>query len=164
MAVDTKKAERRALRFEDYDAVRRELDALEAAHLAGTLRATGNWTPGQVCAHLAFFMNAALDGYPRELSGPPAFVRVLLKLAKNRYLRKGLPVGVRIPRVPGGTVGAEAVGFEEGLSRLRAACARLERHAPTRPNPVFGPMTHEEWKAINLRHCELHLGFVHPGM
>ena len=39
---------------------------------------------------------------------------------------------------------------------------RLQAEAPTAPNVIFGQLTHEEWIAINLRHAELHLGFLIP--
>ncbi|MCC6428402.1 MAG: DUF1569 domain-containing protein [Phycisphaerales bacterium] len=160
--VNTKTAEFRQLRFTSFADVGRDLDGLEAAHRAGTLRQTGNWTPGQIFTHIAAFMNYAYDGYPPELSGPPWIVRFIMKFFKNRYLYKGMPRGVRIPGVPTGTVGADDVSFEEGAARVRAALARMDRTEPTRPNPLFGPMRHEEWKAMNTRHCELHMGYLHP--
>ena len=39
---------------------------------------------------------------------------------------------------------------------------RLDARPPDAPNPIFGRLTHDEWKAINLRHAELHMGFLHP--
>jgi hypothetical protein len=75
-----------------------------------------------------------------------------------------MPSGVRIPGVKGGTFGIDEVPCEEGASRLRRAIDRLERdQSPPHPSPVFGPMSHDEWIRLNLRHAELHLGFLHPG-
>jgi hypothetical protein len=51
---------------------------------------------------------------------------------------------------------------EEGLRRYRAAMDRLRRTPPMTVNPVFGPLTHEQWKQLNLRHAEPHLGFQVP--
>ena len=67
--------------------------------------------------------------------------------------------GMRIGKLPGGTVGLDVLPAEEGLSRYRAAMERLRSTAPTIPNPVFGPLTHDQWIQLNLRHSELHLGF-----
>lgn len=161
MAIDTKAVtDRRKLRFDGVAALRADLEQLETAHRAGAVRHTGNWTPGQILAHVAAFANYAHDGYP--MRSPPWFIRLIVKARKNTYLREGLPVGVRIPGVPGGTVGADNVPFDEGLARLRAALDRIERTAPTRPNPLFGPLTHEEWILMQVRHAELHLSFLHP--
>ncbi len=161
--VDTKHcSDRRSLRFENLSDVRRDLDALERACATDTLRYSGNWTPGEIYTHLAAFINYAYDGYPPEFPKPPAIIKLMLKLQKKKYLRKGLPAGVKIPGVPGGTVGAEKVSANDGMARLRAALDRLERQPPAAPNIIFGPLTHEEWRNLHQRHCELHLSYLHP--
>jgi hypothetical protein len=159
MAIDTKKATRRTLAFNSFDDVRTELTALEKAHAAGALNTSGNWTPGQILSHLAAFMTYPYDGYPPELSSPPWFIKLILKAKKNTYLYKALPAGVKIPGIKGGTTGADDVSFEQALPRLLAAMARMEKAPPAIDNPVFGPMTHDQWKSVNIRHCELHLAF-----
>jgi hypothetical protein len=52
--------------------------------------------------------------------------------------------------------------LDEALPRLQRVMDRLKVEVPTIPNELFGPLTHEEWIAINLRHIELHLGFFIP--
>lgn len=71
-------------------------------------------------------------------------------------------MGVRIPGVEGGTHGIQPYSTAEGLARLETAAGRLERECPTRPNPVFGVMTHEEWMALHVNHARLHFGFFIP--
>ncbi|MBL8759922.1 MAG: DUF1569 domain-containing protein [Phycisphaerae bacterium] len=160
--IDTgKSTDRRALRFGDFAAVTRDLDALHAASAGGTLRAVGNWSAAQVFNHLAAFMEYPFTGYPPELASPPALVRVVMKFMRRKMCFGTMPAGVKIPRVKGGTVGFEESPAEVAEARLRAAIERLDREAPTRPSPLFGPMSHEEWKGLNLRHCELHLSFLH---
>lgn len=160
---DTAKvSDRRDLHFESFAAIRGDLDSLEEAHRAQKLRATGNWSAGAIFSHLAAFMEYPYEGYPPELGAPPWFVRAILKLMKNKYLYKPLPAGVKIPGVQGGTVGAVDAPFDQSLGRLRAALARMDSSPPTTPNVVFGPMTHEEWRSLQCRHCELHLSFLHP--
>ncbi|MCC6971491.1 MAG: DUF1569 domain-containing protein [Phycisphaerales bacterium] len=154
--------ERRALRFENFAGVRRDLDALHAGISAGTFRTSGNWSAAQVFNHLAAFMEYPFDGYPPEIARPPWFIRFLSKFMRRRMCFGRMPSGVKIPRVNGGTVGFEDSPVDAAEARLRAAIDRLDREAPTRPSPLFGPMSHEEWKGLNLRHCELHLSFVHP--
>ncbi len=153
--------DRRQLSFCTLADLRREIDRIAEADRAGRLRCAGNWTAGQAFGHLATWINFALDGYPPDLR-PPLLVKLLLRTQKKRFLRGPLPRGVRLPKVEGGTLGAEPLPLDEGLARLRNAIDRLERTAPTVPNPIFGPMTHDEWIQGHLRHAELHLGCLHP--
>ena len=56
------------------------------------------------------------------------------------------------------------------LSHNDAAVARLGRSIDRvlsgarmeAPSPIFGPLTHAEWMALQCRHSELHLSFLHP--
>lgn len=160
--IDTGKSQdRRTLRFANFAEVLRDLDALRAAIAGGTLRTTGNWNAAQVFNHLAAFMEYPFSGYPPELAAPPWFVRFVMKFMRRKMCFGQMPAGVKIPGVRGGTVGFEDSPVDAAEARLRSAIARLEREAPTRPSPLFGPMSHEEWKGLNLRHCELHLSFLH---
>lgn len=162
--IDTAKvADRRMLRFNSLADLRADLERLDRAHASGAVRASGNWTPGQVFGHLASFIEFAFDGYPKELQNPPWFIRLVLKLMKRRFLYGKLPVGVKIPGIKDGTVGITNFPFAEGMTRLRAALARLDAAPPDKPNPIFGSLSHQEWIAIHCRHAELHLSFLHPG-
>jgi hypothetical protein len=159
-SIDTGKVtERRALRFETISDLRADLERIEKSERAGTLRRTGNWTPGQVLGHLATWAEFSWNPNPLK---PPWFVRCIVRRGKDRYLNKGMPAGVRIPRVEGGTLGTEAMTLDAGLSRYRAALDRLEDEPPTEPSPIFGVLTHEECIKGQLRHAELHLSFLHP--
>ena len=153
--------QRRKLRFNSVDDAIGEAERLVAAERAGQLQCVGNWKLGQALGHLATWANFALDGYPPELH-PPLPVRLIARLMKNSVLNKGMMPGMRIGRLPGGTVGLDPMEPEEGLRRLRAALERLRTTPPTIPNPAFGPLTHEQWIALNLRHAELHLSFQCP--
>ncbi len=161
--IDTGKSrDRRALRFANFNEVSRDLDSLHAAIAGGTLRTSGNWNAARVFNHLAAFMEYPFDGYPPALATPAWFVRFFMKFMRRRMCSGRMPAGVKIPRVDGGTVGFEDSPVDAAEARLRAAIVRLEREAPSRPSPLFGPMSHNEWKGLNLRHCELHLSFLHP--
>jgi len=161
--VDTAKVtDRRPLRFETPQDVRAEVERIVAAERGGALRRSGNWTAGQALGHLATWINLGYEGLPAHVR-PPWFIKLLLRFKKASYLRDGLPAGVRLPKVEGGTLGVEPLPLDEGRERLLAAWKRLEAAPPDRPNVVFGPLTHAEWIALNLRHAELHLGFLHPG-
>ncbi|MBY0310937.1 MAG: DUF1569 domain-containing protein [Phycisphaerales bacterium] len=159
--IDTAKSPgHRTLRFRSLDEALIEAERLAVADAVGTLVRTGNWTLGQIFSHVASFMNYPYDGYPPELPTPPWLVRVLLKMMKGKFLGGKLPRGYKIPKLPGGTAGVLDLPTDRALAMLRAAIARLEAAPPSVPNPVFGPLSHEEWKALHLRHMELHFGYV----
>lgn len=163
MPIDTKTVhDRRPLRFHSLAEVRSDLAILEAGFVAGTLRSSGNWTPGQNLAHVANWIAYAYDGYPTSLGKPPFLIKFIMKLMKNKYLYGKLPVGVKIPKVPGGTVGADDLPFDRSLAMLRSQLDRLELKPPSTPNPIFGELSHKEWQTLHARHAELHLSFLHP--
>lgn len=161
MIATQKVKNRRKLRFETFDDVIRDAEALAAAERAGTLRPLGNWTLGQALGHVASWARYPLDGYP-DMAQPPWLLRMLVPLMKGRFLNKGLPAGVRIPSVPEGTFGVEQKPTDQALAELREALPRIQSQAPTRPNPILGPLTHDQWVKLNLRHAELHLSFFQP--
>ena len=156
-AVDTKTVQRRRLSFRTLDDLEAELSRIEASQGTGSLRTLGNWTPGQILGHLATWVGFTYDGNPLR---PPWFIKMILKGRKNKYIAEGMRPGVRIPKVEGGTLGTEAVPFDQGLVRYRTRLAQLRDQPPTKPNVIFGPMTHDEWIGLHLRHAELHLGFL----
>ncbi len=160
MAVDTKVAEFRTIQFRSTDEMLAEVDRLLAAESSGTLRRTGNWTLGQTLGHLAAWINYSFDGYPPQTK-PPWFVKLILATQKRKFLTSSLPRGVKIPKIEGGTLGIEQVSAAEGAARLKAAAARLNAACPTQPSPIFGRLPHDQWIALNLRHAELHLGYLH---
>ncbi|MBW7904658.1 MAG: DUF1569 domain-containing protein [Phycisphaerae bacterium] len=159
VTVSPATAPRRALRFSSIDELLREVELIEVADAAGRLRCAGAWTAGQILGHLAAWIDYAYEGYPGKR--PPWLVRFIVRLSRKRYLYGGLPAGVRIPDAPGGTYGTEVLSTEEGARRLRAALERLGREPARHDSPVFGSMTQEERIALNLRHAELHLSFLH---
>lgn len=152
---------RRVLHFDSIDQALAEVDRLIAAEREDRLDRAGTWTLGQTLGHLATWIDFSFDGYPGSID-PPPLLRVLVKLFKRRVLTKGMIPGMRIGRVPGGTLGIDVLSTEEGASRFRASFARLRSTPPTLNNPIFGPLTHEQWIQLNLRHAELHLGFLIP--
>ncbi len=149
----------RKLRFKNINDVHSEIDRIVAAERTGTLRRSGGWTTGQVFGHLATWITYGYEGYPMRV---PWFIRFILRFRVKRYLRDGMPAGVRIPNVAGGTYGTELLSTAEGTQRLRAALERLGREPATFDSPAFGKLTDEQRVALNLRHAELHLGFLHP--
>ena len=158
---DAPKPPRRTLRFNTIDDALAEADRLVVAERAGRLTRAGNWSLGQTLGHLATWSEFAFNGYPTSIR-PPAPIRWVLRRLKHRVLTKGMTPGVRLGRLPGGTVGLDDLPPDEALHRLRSAFQRLAASAPPIENPVFGPLTHQEWIQLNLRHAELHLGHQVP--
>jgi Protein of unknown function (DUF1569) len=160
--LNTRKVtDRRPLRFESLDDALRDAELLAEAEQRGTLRAVGNWSLGQAIGHLAFWVQTPFDGYP-GMTPPPWFIRTVARWFESSFLDKKLPAGGRIPRVPEGTYGVERLETPAALAQLRTAYARLANESPAAPNIMFGPMTHDQWLKLNLRHAELHLSFFHP--
>jgi len=158
--IDTaRNPDRRRLRLAAPDELRTEIDRIVAADKAGRLRRGGNWTAGQAFGHVAAWINYAYEGYPIH---PPFFIRWILQLRRAKYLRDGMPTGVRIPRVKDGTFGTELRSTDEGADRLRRALDRMEREPAKFDSPAFGKMPDADRIQFNLRHAELHLGFLHP--
>ncbi|HBJ33487.1 MAG TPA: hypothetical protein DDZ51_01760 [Planctomycetaceae bacterium] len=156
--VNTRNVERRKLRFETIDALLADLDTIEAADARGAIATTGNWTVGQILSHLAAWIEYGYNGFP--ISKPLLPIRWILRLMLPGMLRSGMRGGVNIPGVKGGTTGADDVSIEEGLKRYRAALARLKTEPAKFPSPAFGPMSEEDRIRLQLRHAELHLGFI----
>jgi hypothetical protein len=160
MPINTKRAPRRTLRFNSIDEAIAEIDRIVAAEQAGTLRSTGNWSAGQVFNHIATWLNYSWDGFP-PLVNAPFFVRAILRMMRKRYIHKPTGAGVKIPGLPGGTLGTEPCSTEEGARNLKAALLRLKNGEPAKfHSPAFGPLTEHERTQFQLRHCELHMGFL----
>jgi hypothetical protein len=157
--VDTAVAPHRKLRFHSIEDALAEVDRILAAEQSGKLSTTGNWTPGQAMGHVAAWINYSYEGYP--LGPPPWFVRFILKRMVKKYMRKGMPTGRRIPGVDNGTYGVEPMSTVEGAEKLKKALKRLASDEPARfDSPAFGSMPHADRIQLNLRHAELHLGFL----
>jgi hypothetical protein len=161
MASSDATSHRRKLRFESIDDALGEAERLVNAEHEGRLTQTGKWTLGQALGHLATWANFGFDGYPQSVRAPLP-VRMILRAMRKRILNQGMMIGVKIRGVPGGTVGMEVQSTDEGARRFREAFERLGATCPTTANPVFGRMNHEQWIHLNLRHAELHLGFLRP--
>ena len=158
--IKTKKVEgRRSLRFSSVDEALADIDNIKAADSAGQLRTLGNWSAGQILAHVAAWIEYGYDGFP--IKPPPFFIRWYLRRLGRKFLKQGLPAGANIPRVPNGTFGQDDMPTREAADRLKTALLRLKNGEEAQyDSPAFGPMNHEDRTQFNLRHAELHLSFL----
>ena len=157
--IDTGKVQgRRQVSYANLEALLGDLDKVCSAEATGKLRKIGNWSLGQACGHIAAWMDYPYDGYPRDID-PPWFVKWIMRFKRKDYLAGKMSAGMKIPRVEGGTKAIEPLTTAEGIERLRRAIVRMKSTAPTAPNPLFGPLTHQEWQSMNLGHAALHLSF-----
>ena len=158
MTIDTRQADRRPLRFESLDDLKRDLDCIETADAQGRLRHTGNYTPGQTMHHLARWAERYETGdLPKRVPKP---VAIYGRVFKGKFLNKGFPPG--LPGPEGATQTEPDVPFAEGLAYLRRKCDALRTGNFAHRNPMFGRMTHAQVVQLQLRHAELHLSFLFP--
>ncbi len=159
--VNTKQAPRRLLKFASMAELSAELDRIEAAHRAGTLRTTGNWSPGQILQHVGKFMRFPIDGFPP--GKPPWLVRAIVQIVFKKKAIQGAPPppGIKLPAGAAYLLPDDSVSFDAGMAFLREQIARIgrgERFAHA--SPLFGKLTHEQWTKMQLGHCAMHLGFI----
>lgn len=158
--INTKSIARRPLAFGSIADALAEIDRIVAAEEQGTLKRLGNWSAGQNFHHIATWINYAFDGYPPSLR-PAWIIKFIARtFMKGRFMKGPMRGGVKIPNVASGTLGTEETSTDAGAAELRRALERLQASCPTQENVLFGKLTHNEWIQMNLRHAELHLGYL----
>lgn len=162
--VNTKQAPRRKTEFNSLDDIKADLDRLDAAHAAGNLGYTGNWTPGEIMDHLSKFWAYSLDGFPP--GKPPLILRIVAKTVfkkKATTLGSQPPPGFPIPKGVNHFTPESGIAYEKASENLRNCIARVEKgdqHVPE--SPLFGKLTNDQWINIHLGHCAMHLSFADP--
>ena len=143
-----------------------DLDRIQAAHDAGTLRTTGTWTSGQIFDHCAKFMEASIDGFINEqgvvIKLPFVFKLLGTTILKPTIGRVSFKPGIKIPVKIKGLVGPTPdQSFDQGMAAIRAQIARVDAgEEMTMPSPLFGKLSHNKWVTLHLDHCRLHMGFI----
>ncbi|MCC5822464.1 MAG: DUF1569 domain-containing protein [Phycisphaerales bacterium] len=145
--------------FRSLDELGAELDAMEDEERAGVLRATGQWSPGQILDHCATLMRCSFDGFGGVRM--PRLMRAAGPLMRPLVGKVQLRPGVRLPRGARGLLPREGVSFAEGLAAMRSQLARLEAgERMEADSPLLGRMSHERWVVLHLDHCRMHMGFL----
>lgn len=146
--------------FRTLDELHTELHAVEAADRAGTMRATGGWSPGQILEHCGMLMRFSFDGFGGAKA--PWIIRVLgSAFFKPRLGRSQMKPGLKLPKSASMLLPRDEVAFDEGMGLIRSQLARIEAgEKMTHDSPVLGKMTHEQWVLLHLDHCRMHMGFL----
>ena len=156
MPVDTAKVEgRRQLKFSTLDEILADVERLNQSKL----RTLGNWSAGQILAHLATTMDWCLDGAPVTA---PWYIRLFGWFVKNPFLRNPMPAGFALPEATAKYLVPAETSWEEGLRILRTSIQRLKTESQRHRSPFLGELTREQWDQLHCRHAELHLSFLIP--
>lgn len=158
--VNTKTAPRTEYHFKDFNDVGAFLDRVETALANDSVRMTGNWSLGENCDHCAIFVQGALDGF--KTKAPLPFRLMGRYLIKRKAMSDApMPRGIKLPKSAKEVFPTEGISDAQGLANLKAQVDRV-RHGEkmTHDSPLFGPLTHDEWVHLQLKHLNMHLGFV----
>jgi hypothetical protein len=156
-AIDTRRVKnRRDVRFSNFDEFLADADRLGS----GPVRQLGNWTLAQIFDHLARSMSVSVDGTNEQFPWP---LRIALRLVRKRIIGSPMKPGYRVPANVAVLLRPEPhVGLRESLWKLRSAAIRFQDASAFPPHPAFGVLTRDEYRALALRHAELHLSFIVP--
>jgi hypothetical protein len=155
--IDTRRVKnRRDVRFANFDEFLADADRLAS----GPVRQLGNWTLAQIFDHLARSMNVSVDGTNERFPWP---LRIALRLVRKRIIGSPMKPGYGVPENVAVLLRPEPhVELRESLWKLRSAAMRFQDASAFPPHPAFGVLTRDEYRALALRHAELHLSFVEP--
>ena len=155
MAVNTGKVTgRREVAYESLDDVLMDAERLVAAP---HLKMLGNWSLGQLLAHLAGGLNMSIDGSEHR---PPWFIRLVGPFLK-RWVLKKMSAGFQLPKpIADKIIPAHPVPPQEGLRLLQESIKRFRSDTSRKPHNVFGKLSGAEWHQLHLRHAELHMSFA----
>ncbi len=156
MQVKTKNVTgRRTLRFATLDDVLADIQQWEGT----SVKSLGNWSVGQILAHLAIPINGAIDGMKFR---PAWYIRWIARCFKKRFLYGRMPAGFKLPKAAESELIPPPTSTEDGIAALRTAIARIQQDGHRVEHPILGKLSRDEWDAVNLRHCEMHMSFIVP--
>lgn len=135
------------------------LDRIELASRQGRLRRHGTWTADQMAWHIGEFMRASIDGFGFRA---PLLIRLPAALFRGFALGpRPTPRGIRLRGALSRFDPALHADGVDGVAHLRAQMDRVaagERFH--QPSPLFGPLTHEAWMRLHLKHVAHHFGHL----
>jgi hypothetical protein len=155
--IDTRHVKnRREVRYANFDEFLADAELMAG----GPVRQLGNWTLAQIFDHLARSMNVSVEGTNERFPFP---LRIALRLVRKRIIGNPMKPGYCVPENVAVLLRPEShVGLRESLWKLRSAAIRFQDTSNFPPHPAFGILTRDEYRALALRHAELHLSFTEP--
>jgi len=153
----TAEPDRRKLRFETLDEIVQEVDRLADMEV----ETTGKYSYGQILEHLARILDVASGHLTTEK--PNLMIRMVARVLRPKMLRSPMQAGYKLPdSVQDLFWPSEEVDVRSGQKHFHEAIERFRNRDPLPPHPIFGKMNRDQSDQLQCRHCELHLGFVHP--
>lgn len=147
-------------RFHSLDELAEALAELRARAENGPVPTSAKWSAGQICDHCARLVEIALDGTDKKL---PWILRVIARATLLKtILRTNKPFKTGQMTAPF-LIPDDGLPDTAGIDRLATAIDRVRNgEQMTHPSPLFGPLTHDQWIAVNLRHIAHHFQFIAP--
>ena len=161
--VDTRSvAARRPVHLRTVADLAAEVERVAQAAAARHVRTLGNWSVAQLLWHLGRLMEFSLGGFPFRYPWPVRWPARLLRVLSWRWLLAlAFRPGFRNPPVAEPLEPEPAVSLAEAVRYLRGQLERISSgERMTAANPSMGPLSHEQWVEVHLRHAELHLSFL----
>jgi hypothetical protein len=157
MSVNVKAAARRELHFETLDDILADAEQVTA----GPHHATGNWTAAQNLWHVAFTIGMLGRGLDQSFPLPMKVLGRVLRTFKMHV--KPIKPGLNPPsKVAAVFHPPEETTLDAALQKLRDEIAYANENGMPHPSPLFGKLPPDQAVAMQCRHAELHLGFIHP--
>ena len=152
------KFHRREVKLNCFNCLKSELDQFEQAG-EENLTTTGNWTAAQIVQHVCETITRSIDGFDFKA---PFMVRLMRPIIRAKLLKSGkpIPTGIKLTGNAQVMIPNQSITLTEAIANLRAEIERAQKEKMTKPSPVFGKMTHEQWTNLHLRHAELHFSFI----
>jgi len=161
--VDTREvAARRPVSLRTVAELAAEVERVAEAAAAGRVRALGNWSAAQILWHLGRLMEFSFDGFPFRYPWHLRWGAWLLRALSWRWLvALAFRPGFRNPPAAAALEPDAAVSLAEAAGYLRRQLKRIQSgERMTAASPAEGPLSHEQWVEVHLRHAELHLSFL----
>ena len=159
-AVKTGKvSDRRKLSFTSMAEILGDIEKLNAAEKEGkTISATVNWTPAQIIEHVVYFVDCSIDGFEFKA---PLVLRIFGKFARSPILNNPMKPGFKLPATMRMVIASPKSTWQDAVSHARKAILRVEAGKQmTKPSPLLGKMSHQDWVKLHCRHAEMHLSFI----
>lgn len=149
--------DRRRLHFSSMKDIREDVEYLASGDPP---RTSGNWSAAQIVGHVGTMIICSIDGFP--VPRAPLPIRIAGTLLRRRFLIRTVPAGFKLPQKFRFLMPEIDASWDDEVERICTAIGRLDTERMTRPSPVLGRLTHEQWEQFHCRHAEMHFSFMHP--